>query len=154
MPHIHEKIDFCVDAFIVHRNKVLIRKHDKYKQWTSPGGHIELDETPDIAILREIKEEVGLDITLISSRPIPKDDGLFHQLIPPWYVRVHPIPGSSHQHVDLIYFAISDNDVVVPEKVDDEWRWLSIEDLRKNELGMSESVLFYATQALEELSKK
>ncbi len=62
MPHIHEKIDFTVEVFIVYDNKVLLRKHDKYKKWLSIGGHIELDEDPNQAAIREVKEEVGLDI--------------------------------------------------------------------------------------------
>jgi 8-oxo-dGTP pyrophosphatase MutT (NUDIX family) len=38
--------------------------HDKYKIWAHVGGHIELDEDPNEAVLREIKEEVGLDVKL------------------------------------------------------------------------------------------
>jgi len=46
MAHIHEKIDFTASVFVVHKNKVLLRMHDKYKMWLSVGGHIELDEDP------------------------------------------------------------------------------------------------------------
>ncbi len=62
MPHIHEKIDFCVEVFIVHKNKVLLRVHDKFKFWLSIGGHIELDEDPIEAAYREVKEEVGFTL--------------------------------------------------------------------------------------------
>lgn len=54
MAHIHEKIDFTVEVFVVFQNKVLLRKHDKYKIWLSVGGHIELDEDPNQAALREV----------------------------------------------------------------------------------------------------
>ena len=64
MPHIHELIDYTAEVFIDHKDKVLIRKHDKYGMRTCPGGHIELDETPQEAAIREAKEETGLDITL------------------------------------------------------------------------------------------
>ncbi len=47
MSHIHEKIDFTVDVFVVHENKVLLRMHDKYHLWLAPGGHIELHEDPN-----------------------------------------------------------------------------------------------------------
>ena len=40
LPHIHEKIDFTVEVFIVYKNKVLLRMHDKVKKWLGPGGHI------------------------------------------------------------------------------------------------------------------
>ena len=62
MPHIHKRIDFAVDVLIVHKNKVLLRKHDKYKIWLAVGGHIELDEDPNQAAIREVKEEVNLEI--------------------------------------------------------------------------------------------
>ncbi|MEK6836116.1 MAG: NUDIX domain-containing protein [Nanoarchaeota archaeon] len=64
MPHIHDKIDFTAEAFIVYKNRVLLRKHDKYKIWLSVGGHIELDEEPNEAVIREVKEEVGLNVEL------------------------------------------------------------------------------------------
>ena len=67
MPHIHEKVDFTVEVFIVYKDKVLLRKHDKYGIWLSVGGHIELDEDPVQAALREVKEEVCLNIELIDS---------------------------------------------------------------------------------------
>ena len=59
MPHIHKLIDFTVEVFIVHKHKVLLRRHDKYKKWLSIGGHIELHEDPVEAAIREVKEEVG-----------------------------------------------------------------------------------------------
>ena len=33
--------------------------------WTFPGGSIEPDETPQQAAIREVKEEVGLDVELL-----------------------------------------------------------------------------------------
>ena len=38
MSHIHEKIDFTVEVFIVHKSRVLLRMHDKYKKWMSVAG--------------------------------------------------------------------------------------------------------------------
>ena len=62
MPHVHEKIDFTSEVFIDYKNKVLLRKHEKYGIWHSVGGHVELDEDPNQAALREVKEEVNLEI--------------------------------------------------------------------------------------------
>ncbi len=67
MPHIHDKIDFTVEVFIVYKDTVLLRKHNKYRYWLSVSGHIELNEDPNHAALREVKEEVGLDIILDNS---------------------------------------------------------------------------------------
>ena len=63
-PHIHEKVDLTAEVFVVYRDKVLLRMHDKYHFWMSVGGHIEIDEDPNQAAVREVKEEVGLDVIL------------------------------------------------------------------------------------------
>jgi hypothetical protein len=53
MSHLHEKIDFTVEVFVVSGDAVLLRKHDKYKIWLGVGGHIELDEEPTQAAVRD-----------------------------------------------------------------------------------------------------
>ena len=68
MAHLHEKIDFTVAIFVVHDGRVLLIHHRKLDQWLPLGGHIELDEDPEAAALREAKEESGLDVELISGK--------------------------------------------------------------------------------------
>ena len=61
MAHIHTEpgqIDFVVNVYVVYKNKVLLRFHEKYFLWLSVGGHVELNETPEVAAVREVKEEV------------------------------------------------------------------------------------------------
>ena len=55
-----------VGGLIVNREgKVLLAlSHKWFDKWTIPGGHIELGEKMNDAVIREIKEEVGLDITV------------------------------------------------------------------------------------------
>lgn len=75
--------------------------------WLPPGGHIDDNETPDEAVVREIKEETGLDVELLGSesRPDPAD-GKVRFLKRPALVQLENIddPKGFHQHVDLIYF--------------------------------------------------
>src|SRR5438046_1074970 len=110
MPHIHEKIDFTVEVFIVHKNKVLLRKHDKFKFWLSVGGHIELSEDPNQAAIREVKEEVGLDIQLLGVKDVKTHNvdeyGEYKELLAPRFLSRHGV-GSNHEHVTLVYFATS-----------------------------------------------
>jgi len=48
---------------IEHNGKILfVRSSYAMKQWTFPGGSIKKGETPEKTIIREVKEEVGLDI--------------------------------------------------------------------------------------------
>lgn len=72
MAHIHEKIDFTVAIFIVQNAKVLLILHRKLNKWLPVGGHIELDEDPEVAALREAKEESGFEVELVGERPPPQ----------------------------------------------------------------------------------
>ena len=69
MAHIHEKIDFTVAIFVVRDGEILLIHHRNLNQWLPLGGHIELDEDPEVAALREAKEESGLEVELIGDRP-------------------------------------------------------------------------------------
>lgn len=152
MPHIHEKIDFIADVFVVYKDKVLIRKHDKHNMWLAVGGHIELDEDPNQAAIREVKEEVGLDVVLVGVLPDTKVKGSSRELITPRFMNIHEIT-PTHQHISLVYFAKSDSDAIVDEgrEKSNGCKWFSKEDLEKNEEEMSEQIKFYALTALEEL---
>lgn len=52
-------------GYLVKNNKVLLVHHKKFDKWTPPGGHLEENETPDEAVIREWREELGLDINVI-----------------------------------------------------------------------------------------
>lgn len=47
-------------AFIVNGNKILITQETRWKdnEWGFPGGKIEDNETPEMAIIRELEEEL------------------------------------------------------------------------------------------------
>ncbi len=151
MPHIHEKIDFTADVFIVYQDKVLLRLHDKYKIWLGVGGHIELDEDPIQAALREVKEEVGLDVVLISKEVVPQHEENRIILMSPRYLDRHPI-SPTHEHISFVYYGKTENDTIVPEKPTDEWLWLNAEELEK--MDIQPTIKFYASQALKELGTK
>ena len=59
------KRHFCASAFVVdpYTKKILLIKHKKNGRWTQPGGHIEDDETPEEALVRELDEEAGVTVT-------------------------------------------------------------------------------------------
>ena len=158
MQHIHKKIDYTVEVFIVYKNKVLLRMHDKFNTWLSVGGHIELNEDPIEAAIREVKEEVGLEVEIIGGKKgigdgSPKNKG-YQDLIPPKYLGMHPA-GKIHKHITLVYFAISNSDKIFDATNDEEKTetcWVTKEQLEK--MNLVPNVLFYAKEALKELGEK
>lgn len=150
MSHIHSEpgqIDHTVEVFVVHDKRVLLRKHDKYDIWIGVGGHIELDEDPNQASIREVSEEVGLDIKLWTPRPLAKA-GKDIELIPPMFMNIHPV-NDTHRHIAYVYFATSTHRDVTPENEHDEWRWLSREEVEQNKIGMDVNIQDYARTALK-----
>jgi len=62
------KREFVATVYIVKDKKVLLNFHGKIKKFIPVGGHIEENELPCEAAIREAKEESGLDIELINPR--------------------------------------------------------------------------------------
>ncbi len=150
MPHIHERVDFAADVLIVHKNKVLLRKHDKYKIWLGVGGHIEPDEDPNQTAVREAKEEVGLDVTLVGSVKDFAGTKGDKDLLPPRFINRHRI-NEIHEHVSMIYFATTKSTKIIQgeNEVSDEIRWFTREELDDPQFGVGERMQYYAKKALE-----
>ncbi len=153
MPHIHEKIDFCVEVFIVHRDKVLLRMHDKHHIWLSVGRHIELDEDPIQAAVREVKEEVGLNVKIFGQVSDTKKEADYQPLPAPAFLGCHEV-NSTHKHVVLVYFATASSNKISEAVMKHERTdiiWATKKDLLK--MDLRPNVRFYAEQALRVLGK-
>lgn len=96
---------FCASAFIINpkTKKILLVKHSDYDKWLQPGGHIEEDETPEEAAIREVYEETGIKITLLGER-FPRED----DLIRPLGVQCNRKKDGT-RFIDIIYAAIPNN---------------------------------------------
>lgn len=94
--------DFTATTFVVWDGRVLLHRHKKLRLWFPCGGHVEPNELPDEAAVREVLEESGVLVVLVGERALPVTQP--RQLVRPRGVQLETIaPG--HEHIDLIYFA-------------------------------------------------
>jgi 8-oxo-dGTP pyrophosphatase MutT (NUDIX family) len=151
MPHIHEKIDFTVAIFVVHDRRVLLIHHRQLNKWLPLGGHIELDEDPEEAALREAREESGLDVELLGERPPTTETGT-RALIAPRFLDIHRIH-ATHEHVGMIYWArVKSGAATLAAAEHHAIRWCSEEELETLAPSMSNAVKWYCRAAIREIS--
>ncbi|PFJ96341.1 8-oxo-dGTP diphosphatase MutT [Priestia megaterium] len=103
-----------VAAIIKDKNRLLIAKrHSKDPlagKWEFPGGKIEPDETPEECLVREIREELRVEVEIGSFY----DDNVY---------------GSKDQAIHLLfYWAEIINGEVIPI-VHDDVKWITINEL-------------------------
>ena len=103
--------DFTATGYVINpeKTKLLVIFHNKLQKWLPAGGHMEPNELPHEAALREVFKETGIHTAnIISDDP---DMGLHGEVdcqIPrPYSVLYQIIPQSKkdieHIHVDFIY---------------------------------------------------
>ena len=97
---------FTATTFVVHEDKVLLHRHPKQGLWLPPGGHIERDELPHDAAVREVLEETGLIVQLHTKNAAVRTAELMEcGVVPqPAHILVEDI-NPFHQHIDFIYYA-------------------------------------------------
>lgn len=120
---------FSATVYVVNKidgeAKVLLHMHKKHNHWYGLGGHVESDEDPVEAAIREAKEEAGIDVTIFSGHPL-RNFGHTQELAAPVLLMDQDINGD-HRHIDCIYFGTTAD----PSKVrmNEQFRWCSEADL-------------------------
>ena len=147
MPHIHHAYDFTITAFIVSSSrKILLVNHPRYNKWIPVGGHIELNEDPEEALYREVKEETGLEIEVLSHKaPIASPETKF--LVTPNYVDVHEA-NPPHKHISFVYFAKAKQDNFALSDEHTDMKWFTRNELRDEQYSLTPAVIFYAEEAI------
>ncbi len=123
--------EFTGTAFIFNkeRTKILLIFHKKLQWWLPPGGHMDANEYPHETALREVREETGLNVTLIPSWNDLKIVAPYEHQVPTPYCVLHEhIPAykdkEAHIHIDFIYLTEADTmqlTINVNEVTDAQW---------------------------------
>lgn len=142
--------DLVVAGYLIKDDKVLLIHHNKAEKWLPPGGHINENEVADDALIREFKEETGLDIELMDWNHVTTEGQTMRELAMPFYVNLHNV--GDHNHCCFYYRCKPlSEEIVIQKKEISDAKWFSKEDLEKEDVP--EDVKAIALEALKTISE-
>lgn len=134
---------------MVDGDRVLLLFHRKLRMWLPPGGHVDRDELPDEAAVREVLEETGIRVVLVGEPGLPIDYP--RQLVRPEGIQLERI-GPNHEHVDLIYFAVPIGGELAESAECDKAGWYAVAELEA--LGVNDEVRAWSELAARTVAER
>lgn len=143
---------FTVSVYVVHNNRVLLHRHKKAQILLPVGGHIELNELPEEAAIRETFEEAGIEIELYDLDSLRKKNVNTPReriLINP----IHMVWGEiekGHEHVDFVFYAQSMMEKLKPGTDEsNNLAWYSEQQLEDIKEMLLKDVYLMAKEAID-----
>lgn len=106
----NEKFNYRVCAIILKDGRILAMHDERSPYYYLPGGRVKLEERTEDAILREIKEELGVAVRI--TRPLWLNQGFFKE----------DVDGFQYQEI-CIYFLMDISDTDLLSKGDRFFLW-------------------------------
>jgi len=147
---------FVATVYAVHEGAVALHEHDKLEMWLPAGGHLDRDELPHEAALRETREELGQSVDLVAPqeaitsetvRSIPQPQ---HFLVED--INVHENGDVGHQHVDFVFYGDAPTRAIQPgpgEQPAEDWTWFTADALRARDGEIPADVIEIGQRAIE-----
>jgi len=106
------QFDFRASGIAIHRDHVLLVRIEQYPFWFLPGGHVEIGELADAAMIREMLEETGMSVEIDRLVWVVENfftlDGKRHQELGFFYL-VTPPPGATQLDLGKEFYGKEEN---------------------------------------------
>lgn len=153
---------FVATIYVVNDGATLLHEHERLGMWLPPGGHVDRDELPHEAAMRECREETGLDPELVAARGDVTSEAARSLPQPQQFlledINVHEDGTVGHQHMDFVYYGRVDGRTVAPAGDDeapaDAWEWFTIDDLRARREELPDDVFEVGVDAIDRVGHR
>lgn len=149
---------FTASAVVVEKGHVLLVHHRRIGAWLPPGGHIDEFELPHEAAVREVFEETGIAVEIISEA-MP-ETGSNEAFFLPKPLCIHNVKafekGEHVHHLDLAFLCRTVEKgtlpaIVVSEEVQNA-AWVKLDDI--HQLELAKNVKEALSLALDSLKRR
>jgi 8-oxo-dGTP pyrophosphatase MutT (NUDIX family) len=126
---------FVASVYIIAKERVLLIYHRKLQKWLPAGGHVDPNELPSEAAIREAFEETGMEVELLSDEHLWVDRWNAKSFPRPFLCLLEEIPAykeqPAHQHIDNVYIGRTiGGHEKINETETEGLRWFSWEEIQ------------------------
>lgn len=123
---------FTASAVVLdEEDRVLLVHHNKIGLWLYPGGHVDPNEAPAEAAVREVVEETGVQAVVLGEATFAHAAVASHAA--PWAVIEMDVTDSKdgqHRHIDFVYVCrASGGDLAAQLEEVASARWVPVADV-------------------------
>ena len=152
---------FVATVYAVNDGAVALHEHDKLEMWLPAGGHLDRDELPHEAALRETREELGFDVELVAPREAI-DSETVESIPQPQHFLLEDINVTEsgevgHQHIDFIFYGAAPSRDIQPgpgEQPAADWTWFTPTQLRSHDDEIPADVVEIGRRAVEAVGSR
>ena len=146
------KIEPVTAGYTFHENKVLLVFHKKLQMFLPIGGHNEDNETPDLTLEREGKEETGLELILLNTITVPMQGNITRQIPLPFYADIHKVGDHYHYCQNYICEIKGNRKIKLNYKELNGFKWFTEKELLEKEIEIHiKNISLLAFQKYREL---